>query len=431
MDVTLVRSIREDMERAEARRLQPHFIASFFLEAFKRLGGAAHEREPKRYEVKHVPAVIRNRDRAIGRGQPILPRYERITFEKTLITVPGKPLAAFVCPGHPLLDATIDLVLERHRDLLVRGAVLVDEATASETPRALLYLEHSIQDARTDRAGNRRVVSRRLQFVEVDPDGTTRSAGWAPYLDYRPLADELQPARNDAAIAGPVGAGVLDRVFEVQQSAGRFACGRFINQDRSSYKQVTMAFQHQVDGGVEKWMARTHKRSQGLARNGDKGFLESDSLVPGQDWLSSADGSVPIANDGWDVLDLIPLRFPFVGRTAETFEGFQEKGRDEVGLKPASFGTLHVLANGADHRYVHGVMREGARFQELSQPVRFERAIHRFQEPLLHLRLVAITDGFQKELTERPFVERDLSQHVENLAAEPLRSSLILSSRQL
>ena len=30
MDVTKVRAIREDMERAEARRLQPHFIAAFF-----------------------------------------------------------------------------------------------------------------------------------------------------------------------------------------------------------------------------------------------------------------------------------------------------------------------------------------------------------------------------------------------------------------
>ena len=33
--------IREDMERAEARRLQPHYIESFFLEAFQRLGGTA------------------------------------------------------------------------------------------------------------------------------------------------------------------------------------------------------------------------------------------------------------------------------------------------------------------------------------------------------------------------------------------------------
>jgi hypothetical protein len=197
MDVTQVRRIREDMERAEARRLQPHFIASFFLEAFKRLGGTAHEREPKRYEVKHVPALIRNRDRAIGRGQPVLQKYERITFEKDLISLPGKPLAAFVCPGHPLLDATIDLVLERHRDLLKRGAALVDENDLGDTPRALLYLEHSIQDARTDRGGNRRIVSRRLQFVEVDPDSTTRSAGWAPYLNYRPLAEDESSIVNN------------------------------------------------------------------------------------------------------------------------------------------------------------------------------------------------------------------------------------------
>ena len=34
MDASQVRRIREEMERAEARRLQPHFVESFFLEAF-------------------------------------------------------------------------------------------------------------------------------------------------------------------------------------------------------------------------------------------------------------------------------------------------------------------------------------------------------------------------------------------------------------
>ncbi|MCK6484524.1 MAG: SNF2-related protein [Phycisphaerae bacterium] len=190
MDVSRVRQIREDMERAEARRLQPHFIAAFFLESFRLLGGAIHEREPKRYEIKHVPAVIRNRDREIGRGEAVLTRYERITFEKNLINVPGKPLAAFVCPGHPLLDATLDLIVERHRDLLKRGAILIDDTDESDRPRTLLYLEHAIQDARTDRAGNRRVVSKRLQFVEVDAAGTTTNAGPAPYLDYRPTTED-------------------------------------------------------------------------------------------------------------------------------------------------------------------------------------------------------------------------------------------------
>ncbi len=194
MDVTHVREIRADMERAEARRLQPHFIAAFFLEAFRLLGGTIHEREPHRYEIRHVPAVIRNRDRAIGRGEPVLTRYERITFEKALISMPGKPPAAFICPGHPLLDSTIDLVMERHRDLLKRGTVLVDEMDNSDQPRALVYLEHSIQDARTDRAGNRRIVSKRLQFVEIDSTGEARSAGSAPYLDYRPLTEVEQNA---------------------------------------------------------------------------------------------------------------------------------------------------------------------------------------------------------------------------------------------
>ena len=118
MDASRVARVREEMERAEARRLQPHYIESFFLEAFTQLGGTVRQREPRRYEVTHVPAPIRNRDRLIGIGEPVLPRYERIAFEKTLIAPQGQPLAAFVCPGHPLLDATLDLTLERHRDLL-------------------------------------------------------------------------------------------------------------------------------------------------------------------------------------------------------------------------------------------------------------------------------------------------------------------------
>src|SRR5205085_601843 len=79
---------------------------------------------------------------------------------------------------------------ERNRDLLRRGAVLVDETDASEEVRALVYLEHAVQDARTDKGGNRRVISRQMQFVEIDATGETKTAGYAPYLDYRPLRDE-------------------------------------------------------------------------------------------------------------------------------------------------------------------------------------------------------------------------------------------------
>lgn len=198
MDASEVRRIREDMERAEARRLQPFFIESFFLEAFRSLGGSIREREARRYEITHVPALIRHRDRLIGIGDPVVPKYERVTFEKSLRNVPGQPLAEFVSPGHPLLASTIDLILERNRDLLKRGAVLIDPADEGESIRALFYLEHSIQDARQDRSGNRRVISQQLQFVEIDSAQTTRSAGYAPYLDYRPCTAE------ESALVSPV-----------------------------------------------------------------------------------------------------------------------------------------------------------------------------------------------------------------------------------
>ena len=49
MDTSQVHKIREDMERAEVRRLQPHYIESFFIEALTRLGGRLGERESRRY----------------------------------------------------------------------------------------------------------------------------------------------------------------------------------------------------------------------------------------------------------------------------------------------------------------------------------------------------------------------------------------------
>lgn len=129
-----IHQVREDMERANARRLQPHFISSFFRDAFQHLGGTIREREPKRYEITRVPAVIRNRDRVIGTRETVLTKYERVTFGKSLIYVPGRPQASFICPGHPLLDATIDLILERYRDLLKQGAVLVNDGDEAQAP---------------------------------------------------------------------------------------------------------------------------------------------------------------------------------------------------------------------------------------------------------------------------------------------------------
>jgi hypothetical protein len=124
----------------------------------------------------------------------VLPRYERIAFEKPLIAPQGQPLAAFVCPGHPLLDATLDLMLERHRDLLRRGTVLIDESDPGTKPRVVFYLEHAVQDASVLKNRDRRTISKQMLYVELEATGQARHLHYAPYLDSRPKR-RLQAAK--------------------------------------------------------------------------------------------------------------------------------------------------------------------------------------------------------------------------------------------
>jgi hypothetical protein len=70
--------------------------------------------------------------------------------------------------------------------------MLVDSGDMGEDIRVLFYLEHTIQDASTDNTGKRREVSRQLQFIEIDEQGNVHAAGYAPFLDYRPLREEEQ-----------------------------------------------------------------------------------------------------------------------------------------------------------------------------------------------------------------------------------------------
>ncbi len=189
MDTRAIARVRDDLERAEASRLQPHYIRAFFLDAFARLGGSVQPRERDRFELARVPARVRERATALGLRQ--LPRaYQRITFDKAHVS--EQPIAELICPGHPLLDAMIDLILSDHRTLLRRGTVLVDPTDPGTELRALVYLEHSVVDGRRNPDGSSRVVSRRMEFVDLTADGAT-GAGPAPYLDLRPLTDDERP----------------------------------------------------------------------------------------------------------------------------------------------------------------------------------------------------------------------------------------------
>jgi superfamily II DNA or RNA helicase len=182
--------LRIEMERAAAQRLQPFYIEQFFTEAFKRLGGRLARRESERFEITHVPAIVRERDRTTGSGAPVLTKYERVVFEPDFVAVVGRPLAQLIAPGHPLFDSVVDLTLERMHQLLQQGTVLVDPTDHGIEPRLLVYLEHTIEDGRPGQDGRNHVVSRQFQFVQMPRKGQPFATDGAPYLDYVPATDE-------------------------------------------------------------------------------------------------------------------------------------------------------------------------------------------------------------------------------------------------
>jgi hypothetical protein len=160
------------------------------MQAFGDLGGKVHRREPGRYEITHVPLEIRERDRRItGRNhreyEPVLSRYDRICFEREAIQsleVPGQTRAVLMHPGHPLMLAITDLILEKHANLMRQGTTFVDPTDDGREPSLLFLLTHEVKGS------DGIVLSKRMQFVRVKPDGTASFAGWAPHLDLQPLS---------------------------------------------------------------------------------------------------------------------------------------------------------------------------------------------------------------------------------------------------
>ena len=202
-----VERIRLELEEAKARRLQPHFIRAFFIEAFTRLGGHLGRREAGRYEITQVPTGLRRPGLADGR--PVLPRYERVCFERDRLRVPGRPTADLLAPGHPLFDAVVSRTVAEYRSALERGAVLVDRNDPGEQVRVLAALRQEVVDGH--RPG--RTVYKRFGFVELYQDGTARAVDTAPYLDYGP-PDAAEVAALDVAAAHWRGGPIRDRAVE-------------------------------------------------------------------------------------------------------------------------------------------------------------------------------------------------------------------------
>lgn len=246
MDVSKVMEIRADMERKEAQKLQPYFIESFFLAAFKQVGGTVRPRENGRYEVTNVPFAVRNRDMQIGFGESVLTKYERICFDKQYCNIQGKVPATLICPGHPLLEAVIDLVRERYADTMKRGTIFIDENDYGTEPSLLFYIEDSVQDGKTLPNGTKRVISKNVHFVKLYQNGTAVNAGFAPYLDYRATKPE------EYAVIRPFVESQDWLMHDVEERAMQFAITEIVPKHFTEVRNRQLARLDKIEREVKK-----------------------------------------------------------------------------------------------------------------------------------------------------------------------------------
>lgn len=214
-------AIKEALEQARERRLQPGFIQAFFIPAFKDLGGFIHERETGRFEINRIPAQVAQKAQQICPTQPLSPKYERITFNTHQVNPSGRITAELLAPGHPLLDAVVACISEKYGPVLTSGTIFIDEqAGPTQRPYLLATVQQSISVA----VNHQQKIAAWVDFVQLDTENQISISAAPAYLNFSfPTETEL------AAITTKLHSGVINLPTKIDEKIiGRIAAEKLI-----------------------------------------------------------------------------------------------------------------------------------------------------------------------------------------------------------
>ena len=145
--------LNEKKIQAEEGRLVPEYIEDYFLRIFKKIKGRIQKRSGY-YHIEYVPFEIRkfneNYDFKVRYGK-IYKRYPKVTFDKQVAK--DHPEYAFVAPGHPLLEAINELVLQKFQGGIKTHAAFFDPK--NQKRGVLWFLKGEITDGTGEPAGKR------------------------------------------------------------------------------------------------------------------------------------------------------------------------------------------------------------------------------------------------------------------------------------
>lgn len=169
------------MDEARARRLQPHYISQFFFSGFEKLQGRFVAKQGGTASIRRIPSEIHRW--AKNNSKPLPDRYDLITFNPD--SEQAEYMSEFIAPGHPLLDGLVDVILDKYREALDAGTVLIDDADPDTEPWLLVTSSTEIRDRTAS------VQAGEFSYTRVSRHGEISDAGHAPYLDFSALPADI------------------------------------------------------------------------------------------------------------------------------------------------------------------------------------------------------------------------------------------------
>jgi superfamily II DNA or RNA helicase len=118
-----MQAILGEERRAREQRLVPEYVEQFFLRGCRKIGIQPRRPASQIWSVE-VPYELRQQPHAFKRTYgEVQDSYKRITFHKEIAREQG---VEFIAPGHPLLEAIVERILQSSQSALEQGALFHD-----------------------------------------------------------------------------------------------------------------------------------------------------------------------------------------------------------------------------------------------------------------------------------------------------------------
>ncbi len=173
-----------EQQRARENRLVPEYTEAFFQKACAFLGIPLERRRDGLWRIERVPSEVLQVSQDFKRRYgEVFSKYSKIAFHKELARQQD---AQFVAPGHPLLERVIDLISERTKEDLRRGAWFADPE--GKLDGWIWFVEGEIRD------GNNEVAGKQIFAVyQSAKNGDLFPIQSSVLWDLKPLPPEQNP----------------------------------------------------------------------------------------------------------------------------------------------------------------------------------------------------------------------------------------------